>query len=379
MQFFYDVFEDWEGAGEKDYTPKLPASLKALQTPIKNDAKEKMIKAGWTFASDGTIKALNVPSRPPKPYLDAYFAGIDALGMTRKVKVTAVGVWDTVGSLGLPVMPFFQRFGLAPTLHKYRFYDTGIDENILNAFQALALDEHRSAFSPSVWEKDQNTVTTLKQVWFPGVHCSVGGGDTDSGLGDITLAWMMSQLNTISKDKNSELNIHFKKDFLPAQVAANKKWCENNNKTWGYGLGGITNSYVFPTSIAGKINRTPDGYHKINYATGKEEKGKNLVNTNEYIHPCVRARMLYKGTNYDGKTPYFSAALGDTKPLAVKDLETRWARHEEFKHRFEYNGKYLEEDELGVFEKEILDEETAKKLFGHDYKGARATTSEVVN
>ena len=35
---------------------------------------------------------------------------------------------------------------------------------------------------------------TLRQVWFPGVHSNIGGGYDDQQLANITLAWMMSQL-----------------------------------------------------------------------------------------------------------------------------------------------------------------------------------------
>jgi hypothetical protein len=76
------------------------------------------------------------------------------------VKIKCIAVWDTVGSLGLPVQPALQRLGFPTTLHKYRFFDTGISELVENAFQALALDETRSAFQATIWEKeDDNKVT----------------------------------------------------------------------------------------------------------------------------------------------------------------------------------------------------------------------------
>lgn len=35
----------------------------------------------------------------------------------------------------------------------------------------------------------------IKQAWFPGVHCDVGGGyiEADSGLSKIALAWMVGE------------------------------------------------------------------------------------------------------------------------------------------------------------------------------------------
>jgi hypothetical protein len=57
-----------------------------------------------------------------------------------------------------------------------------------NAFQALALDEPRYAFRPSLWERVPGSTTNLKQVWFPGNHGNVGGGWHDQQISDITLA-----------------------------------------------------------------------------------------------------------------------------------------------------------------------------------------------
>jgi hypothetical protein len=76
------------------------------------------------------------------------------------VTVKAVGVWDTVGSLGLPRIGILQTLGVqgreAPEM---MFYDTKLPNVVENAFQALALDERRSAFSPAVWEKPEGNTT----------------------------------------------------------------------------------------------------------------------------------------------------------------------------------------------------------------------------
>jgi Uncharacterized alpha/beta hydrolase domain (DUF2235) len=80
--------------------------------------------------------------------------------LTRIVDIEAIAVFDTVGTLGLPVTPTLQRLGLPTTVHKYRFYDTGISKTVKHAFQALALDENRAAFQAAVWELDAyNDVT----------------------------------------------------------------------------------------------------------------------------------------------------------------------------------------------------------------------------
>ncbi|KAI9712259.1 MAG: hypothetical protein M1828_001702 [Chrysothrix sp. TS-e1954] len=116
---------------------------------------------------------------------------------TLGVRIRAIGVWDTVGSLGIPRVGWLGRFGprTPEHLNEYAFYDTTLDDCVDNAFQALALDEKRAPFQPAVFEKrSSNRTTNLIQVWFPGVHANVGGGYDDQELSNITLAWMMAML-----------------------------------------------------------------------------------------------------------------------------------------------------------------------------------------
>jgi hypothetical protein len=63
------------------------------------------------------------------------------------------------------------------------------------AFQALAIDERRAPFEPTVWCKqpDAPPAQQLEQVWFPGVHSDVGGGSEDTALSDITLQWIVER------------------------------------------------------------------------------------------------------------------------------------------------------------------------------------------
>ena len=79
--------------------------------------------------------------------------------LSRDVQIDAIGVWDTVGTLGLPITPLLQKIGFPTTIHKYRFFDTTLSNRIKNAFHALALDERRSAFQATVWEKPPNNNT----------------------------------------------------------------------------------------------------------------------------------------------------------------------------------------------------------------------------
>ncbi|HVQ18886.1 MAG TPA: DUF2235 domain-containing protein [Actinomycetes bacterium] len=99
-------------------------------------------------------------------------------------KVAFLGVFDTVGALGVPG---FNR--LAP-----RFHDVQLSDQVLRARHALAVDETRLKFAPTFWEAPADSPGTedqrVKQVWFEGAHSDVGGGYSETGLSDTSLLWM---------------------------------------------------------------------------------------------------------------------------------------------------------------------------------------------
>ncbi|MGY3916616.1 DUF2235 domain-containing protein [Aeromonas australiensis] len=100
-----------------------------------------------------------------------------------------IGVWDTVGALGIP-----DDKGLLNLLDRpdrYRFHDLKLGLHIQTARHAVAIDEKRGSFTPTLWESDPGR--DIVQRWFVGVHSDVGGGYKERGLSDITLAWMMEE------------------------------------------------------------------------------------------------------------------------------------------------------------------------------------------
>jgi uncharacterized protein (DUF2235 family) len=100
-----------------------------------------------------------------------------------------IGVWDTVGALGLPVGGLLQFIN-----KRWSFHDMTLSSWVDNAFQALAIDEHRKPFQPSVWQQSTKaTRQVLEQLWFAGVHSNVGGSYPDTGLSDISLLWMVDK------------------------------------------------------------------------------------------------------------------------------------------------------------------------------------------
>jgi uncharacterized protein (DUF2235 family) len=105
--------------------------------------------------------------------------------------IKLIGVWDTVGALGVPGNLFRTIFG-----GKYRFHDVTLSSSVSFAYHALAIDEKRRSFKATLWEqsdKGRAAGQKLEQAWFPGVHSDVGGGYAAAGLSDEAFHWMSAK------------------------------------------------------------------------------------------------------------------------------------------------------------------------------------------
>jgi len=108
------------------------------------------------------------------------------------VKIRFIGVYDTVGALGVPL-------SVATEVNEpiIGFHDTTLGDMVEHAVQALAVDEKRGPYMPTLWTQAANAAAlagqSVLQVWFPGVHSDIGGGYGDKGIGDYTWDFMMRQ------------------------------------------------------------------------------------------------------------------------------------------------------------------------------------------
>jgi uncharacterized protein (DUF2235 family) len=100
-----------------------------------------------------------------------------------------IGVWDTVGALGAPGV--IGKVAGAFNGNKYEYHDVGLNPSIQNAYHALAIDERRKPFEPTLWTRPEGWSGTLVQAWFPGVHSNVGGGYKPDGLANEALHWLV--------------------------------------------------------------------------------------------------------------------------------------------------------------------------------------------
>jgi uncharacterized protein (DUF2235 family) len=116
-------------------------------------------------------------------------------------RIKFIGVWDTVGALGAPGVlgQFFNR-------GKYRYHDVGLNDTIENAYHALAIDERRKPFAPTLWTRPPGWKGQLEQAWFPGVHTNIGGGYDPDGLANEPLHWIV--------EKAAALGLEFDETYL---------------------------------------------------------------------------------------------------------------------------------------------------------------------
>lgn len=115
------------------------------------------------------------------------------------LEIKYVGVWDTVGSLGWPnLIPGSKWFN-----RKLGFHDVRLTSKVQSARHALALDERRKPFRPTVWnnvaelnvdagKNHYDPEAPYQQRWFPGVHGAVGGGGQSRALSDGALSWILA-------------------------------------------------------------------------------------------------------------------------------------------------------------------------------------------
>jgi uncharacterized protein (DUF2235 family) len=143
-----------------------------------------------------------------------------------------IGVWDTVGALGIPVGGLLQFVN-----RRWSFHDLQLSKSVDNAIQALAIDEKRKPFQPSVWEQDPKAVgQVLEQVWFAGVHSNIGGSYANTGLSDIALLWMVNRAEGCG--------LEFDRAQLKAMVKPDPLGMMQESLTWYFKL--FSGAYIRP-------------------------------------------------------------------------------------------------------------------------------------
>lgn len=135
-------------------------------------------------------------------------SAISGLRRHEPAPIKCIGVWDTVGSLGIPG-DWARHKSFAS---RWYFHNVHLGPQVEVALHALAIDEKRPAFPPTLWEKpiDQPLPPgqVVEQVWFAGVHSNIGGSYADSRLSDITLDWMIKRLRAHTGLTVGDVTLH---------------------------------------------------------------------------------------------------------------------------------------------------------------------------
>jgi uncharacterized protein (DUF2235 family) len=139
----------------------------------------------------------------------------EVLAAARLERIRFIGVFDTVGSLGVPgnLGNVFAR--------KYQFHNTGLSGYVDTARHALAIDENRPEFKPTLWTAVPIPIpghnTSIEQRWFVGAHSDVGGGGSrppqHAPLSDLTREWIADEARTAGLDID-----------LPQPPLGNNEW-----------------------------------------------------------------------------------------------------------------------------------------------------------
>ncbi|KAF9699351.1 hypothetical protein EKO04_002472 [Ascochyta lentis] len=310
---------------------------------------------------------------------------------SREIKV--IGVWDTVGSLGVPDIGPFNNGGLRA---KFGFHNVKLSGHVKHAYHALALDERRAAFRPTLWYIDPKSVPKpeLKQVWFPGVHINCGGGSDDGfskmegdmeNISVATFTWMlqciaphldikqqafddyMNQYTswltnvryrcTYQHPQTEDWSTWLKKKLpdvplitlgTPTDPLTPPKRAEKHEHTtfdFGWGVGPILDSFnklylangTYPRQPGHEMMEVNGAWIPIKGIKGDEEHPLTGYETNEFIHPLVHYRRSVRLARGDAEWDEWTYH-GTAHPLA------KWKReHKRGDERFWWH-KVVEDD-----------------------------------
>lgn len=165
------------------YTARSLVGLLAISGLLQRDAPQRVLDAFELSRLEGLTE-----HAPISADFRARFS--------RVVRVKFLGVWDTVGALGIPHVKGIPQFKLRlledNARHKVLCLPTIVD----HARHAMALDEHRYIFDATLWPA-ASPEQTMEQRWFIGAHANVGGGYGNDGLFRRPLQWLQGEAASV--------------------------------------------------------------------------------------------------------------------------------------------------------------------------------------
>jgi uncharacterized protein (DUF2235 family) len=180
--------------------------------PYTGDDRELRQRATWAYRE---YRAKAAPGNAVVGALrrvrDAWLRAIgrgpkdDARSTVHRVPVSFVGLWDTVGAYGFPIIEMTR--GWDKWVWPLSLPTRVLWNDVEKACHALALDDERQTFHPLLWDEHEEPTIwrgaheggpavgtiadeRISQVWFAGMHSNVGGGYPDDGMSYESLCWI---------------------------------------------------------------------------------------------------------------------------------------------------------------------------------------------
>ena len=219
-QFIAQVYREGDeiylfGFSRGAYTARSVAGM-IRKCGIVQDTTPAGINAAWTLYRKRGQR--NHPDKPHilqrrrelSPAFATSQADLDWRGDgSHLVNIAYVGVWDTVGARGVPVAV------LGPVAamwnRRYKFHDMALSSLVRSARHAVALDEQRVLYAPTLWDnlegpeglnqgRDEDPDRPYQQIWFVGNHAIVGGSGRCQALAGYPLVWVMEGAKGLELD-----------------------------------------------------------------------------------------------------------------------------------------------------------------------------------
>ncbi|MGY1603977.1 DUF2235 domain-containing protein [Geodermatophilus sp. SYSU D00815] len=206
------------------------------------------------------------------------------LARSRLVRIRFIGVFDTVGALGIP-----GGIGRLLNRRRYAFHDTRLSGLVDVACHAVAVDEHRKQFAPTLWTSVPIPIpqhpTRVEQRWFVGEHANVGGGGTATPAVD-------NPLSVLAREWIADRAVAAGLVVEPPPVPlTGKEWAGRIHDFYGSFLGRLarlvpgTKPYLRPVRTT--IGEALDGSVVRRWREGKPPYRPR----NPYLEPWIRSQL----------------------------------------------------------------------------------------
>jgi hypothetical protein len=232
-------------------------------------------------------------------------------------RVKCIGVWDTVGSYGIPSGFGLGALGRALVSWTRGFHDREFGKHIDVGLHAMAVDEMRRPFAPTIWTRRKDDApldAAVEQVWFAGAHSNVGGGYAHCGLSDLALTWMIARVGDLTPLEFDEDEI--RRRLWPCSACT----LYRSNRSWPLSR--------WRPYIRGVLAELAAGPRLLRWF----RKDRDSENINEKVHWSVIERQrferaLVEGSKSEKYAPAGLTAVTEDRVAECTELERRIIEH----------------------------------------------------